>query len=198
MVPEPRSAYAVRFFLAAVIMLAVAASLSFGLYSFFPPVATRRSNEFSLAFGFSTLLLLMGSGCLFRAERSVQRERQKRFRRWLLLAMASGTLFVASQTYALTILIRSQPQPMDEDSAGAATFVAVFAALHAMHFLIALLFLCHITIQAMADRYDHEYYWGVTMTAWFWHALGIVWLAILVVMLIARMYVSQATSDGAT
>jgi heme/copper-type cytochrome/quinol oxidase subunit 3 len=60
--------------------------------------------------------------------------------------------------------------------------------LHGMHFVVALLFLCHITVQAMADRYDHEYYWGVTVCAWFWHALGVAWVAILFVMLIAQFF----------
>lgn len=188
MVPEPRSDYALRFFLLATMLLAAAAGLSFVLVRWFPPVVATAPNRFSLAFGFSTLFLLSGSGCLFRAIESVRREHQRSFRRWLLLALMSGTLFVATQAYALTCLIRRQPQPLDEETAGASAFVAVFAALHAMHFVIALMFLCYITVQAMADRYDHEYYWGVTASAWFWHALGIVWLAILVVMMIARFY----------
>ena len=186
MVPEPRSAYALRFFLVATSLLLVAAGIAFALLELFPPVSTRSPNQFSSAFGASTVLLLIGSAALFRAIESVRRERQKPFRQWLMLALASGTLFVSTQSYALTSLIRRQTP--DEETSGAAAFVAVFAAMHGMHFVIALLFLSYITVQAMADRYDHEYYWGVTISAWFWHALGIVWLAILVVMFIARFY----------
>jgi cytochrome c oxidase subunit III len=47
------------------------------------------------------------------------------------------------------------------------------------------LFLVFVTVQGFADRYDHEYYWGVLVCACFWHALGIVWLAILFVLVIA-------------
>ena len=186
MVPEPRSLYAVRFFLLAVFLLVVTLGLSLALLWLIPPISTGPSNQFSPAFGISTCLLFMGSGCLFRAIESVRRERQYSFRRWLVLALTSGTLFVAVQTYALTSLIRRHS--VNDASTDAAAFVAVITVLHAMHFTIALLFLSHITIQAFSDRYDHEYYWGVTICAWFWHALGIVWVAILVVMLIARFY----------
>jgi heme/copper-type cytochrome/quinol oxidase subunit 3 len=185
-VPEPRSTYALRFFLLAAFLFVVAAGVSFVLLKWFPPVVTIGPSRFSRAFGFSTLFLFSGSGCLFRAVESVRRERQRAFRSWLILALTSGTLFVATQAYALICLIRHQP--VDEATEGAAAFVAVFATLHAMHFLVALMFLCHITVQAMADRYDHEYYWGVTVSAWFWHVLGIVWMAILFVMMIARYY----------
>ena len=185
MVPEPRSAYALQFFLLAAVVLAAAASLSYVLTEtlFVPKL---KPHQFSAAFIVSTGLLMAGSACMFRAVESVRRERQRPFRRWLELALTMGTCFVGVQTYALTCLIRQQPP--EEVSTGAAAFVAVFAVLHGMHFVVALLFLCYVTIQALADRYDHEYFWGVTICAWFWHALGLVWLAILVVMLIARVY----------
>ena len=99
------------------------------------------------------------------------------------MALGAGTLFVGSQTYALTCLIHQQTP--EEAQIGAGAFVAVIAALHAMHFVVALMFLVFITVQAFEDRYDHEYYWGVTVCAWFWHILGIIWGMVLVVMLIA-------------
>ncbi len=186
MVPEPRSIYALRFFQLAVLLLVAAAGIALTMLKLFPPVSAEPSNRFSPAFGISTWLLLIGSGCMSRAIESVRRERQYPFRRWLVFALASGTLFVASQTYALTSLIRRHS--LNDATSDAAAFVAVVAALHAMHFIVALLFLSYATVQAFADRYDHEYYWGIRFCAWFWHALGIVWAAILFVMLIARFY----------
>lgn len=190
MVPEPRSAYALQFFLLAAILLAAGIGSAMVLLGKMPTDATQQANPFSTAFGLSTCLLLSGSGCLYRAVESVRREKQRRFRMWLMLGLVAGTLFVAVQTYALTRLIRQQPP--DEAATGAAAFVAVFATLHGMHFVVALLFLVYVTVQALADRYDHEYFWGVTICAWFWHALGIAWLAILFVMMIARIYSENA------
>ena len=68
---------------------------------------------------------------------------------------------------------------------GAHVFAFVFVALHAMHFVVALWFLTFVTLKARYERYDHEYYWGVTVCTWFWHALGLVWLAILAVFAVA-------------
>ena len=64
-------------------------------------------------------------------------------------------------------------------------FVLALASLHAMHVIVATLFLSLVTVRTFAERYDHEYYWGVSVVAWFWHGLGIVWLAILAVFAIA-------------
>lgn len=186
MVPEPRNVYALQFFFVAAAMLAIAYGTAQLALKLAPPDVTARSNQFSPVFAISTGLLLVGSGSLFRAVESVRRERQRPFRKWLLAAMLSGVLFVVAQTYAVTCLLWQQ-KPDDESSASA-SFVAVFAAMHGMHFVIAFLFLCHVTVQALADRYDHEYYWGVRALAWFWHGLGIAWLAILAVMMISYFY----------
>jgi len=137
------------------------------------------------AFLVSSVLLLIGSASLSQACGFVRHERQRPFRRHLLLSLVVGTLFVATQTYALTWLIRRQPP--EDVQVGTVAFVAVMAALHAMHFVIALLFLVFVTVRAFADRYDHEYYWGVTICTWFWHILGIVWLLVLAVIAIASL-----------
>jgi nitric oxide reductase NorE protein len=176
----------VQFFLLATTVLVVAAVASLVLLKLFPVGTGTPPNRFSLAFAVSTAMLLTGSGCMHRAVASVRRERQQAFRNWLKRAMIAGTFFVAAQTYALTCLMRQQPA--DEAETGAAAFVAVFAAMHGMHFVIAMLFLSYVIVQALADRYDHEYFWGVTICAWFWHALGIAWLAILFVMFVARFF----------
>ena len=85
-----------------------------------------------------------------------------------------------------------QRQTPDDVATGAAAFIIIAAALHAMHFVVAILFLAYIVVNAGFDRYDHEYYFGVTVCAWFWHALGLLWIAVLVVIAIA----SSAANDG--
>jgi cytochrome c oxidase subunit III len=179
-----RSEFAVRFAVVSAVLLALACALCLLLLRVFPPLPTKSPTQFSPAFAVSTLLLAVGSVSLWRAHGLVRRERQAPFRRNLITALAAGTAFVGTQSYALTCLIRQQPP--DEAATGAGAFVAVIAALHAMHFVVALLCLVFITVWAFADRYDHEYYWGVTVCTWFWHILGIVWVVVLGVMAIAR------------
>ena len=105
------------------------------------------------------------------------------FRQWMLTALVVGILFVAVQSYGLWSLMQNQNPmavPTDVNS-----FVFVFAALHGMHFVVAMLFLVFVTLRALADRYDHEYYLGVTVCAYFWHALSVIWICILAVFAIA-------------
>jgi heme/copper-type cytochrome/quinol oxidase subunit 3 len=130
----------------------------------------------------STAAVLWGSVCLSRALSAVRRERQAEFRRQLLWALCAGGLFVALQMAALNWLMRRQAPA--EVQTGETAFVAVMAALHALHFVVALLCLVFVAVQAFADRYDHEYFWGVLVCAWFWHALTLVWLAVLAVVAI--------------
>ena len=180
-----RSEFAVRFAIVSVLLLALAGSLAAMLFRIFPLPAPSASTRFPPAFLASSVLLLLGSVSLSRARAFVRRERQQPFRRSLLIGLSAGTLFVTSQIYALTWLIRQQ-RPEDVQ-VGAGAFVAVIASLHAMHFVVALMFLVFVTIQAFADRYDHEYYWGVSLCAWFWHFLGVAWVVVLAVMTIASL-----------
>lgn len=180
-----RSEFAVRFAVVSALLLLLAGALAAALLRIFPVPSGRSPTQFPPAFIVSTGLLLGGSVALSRARACVRRERQQPFRRALLIALACGTLFVTSQTYALIWLIRQQHPA--EVQVGAGAFVAVIASLHAMHFVVALMFLVFVVVQAFADRYDHEYYWGVTICAWFWHVLGIAWIVILIVMMIAAL-----------
>jgi cytochrome c oxidase subunit 3 len=190
--PSGESGLAVRFILAACGVYATAAGLAFLLIRFLPSGAAVGEAMFPPAFWVSTALLVAGSVVLQRGVGFVRREKQTRFRRSLLAALVLGTAFVGIQSYGLASLVRHQ-NPSEVET-GANAFLTMISALHGMHFTLALLFLVWVTLGALADRYDHEYYWGVTLCAWFWHALGIVWGMILVVFLIAAAW--GAVGDG--
>lgn len=174
--------FARRFFLAAIAVYGTAAGLLSGLVVGFPPEpasALRLPGAFVISSG----LLLLVSGALHRAVQFVRVERQRSFRRALWFALFAGVLFVGVQGYGLTCLLTME-NPVAAQT-GSVAFAFVFAAMHGLHVVVALLFLLFVTLRAAADRYDHEYYWGVTVTGWFWHALGVAWLAILAVIVIA-------------
>ena len=66
------------------------------------------------------------------------------------------------------------------------TVVFVAVALHALHGIAALLWLVYATLRGFAGDYDHEYRFGLTACGWCWHALGVVWIAILFTFATAR------------
>lgn len=181
--PAAPSRLAVRFILVSAGIYCGVLALAASLIQFFPPRPVPGEVVFPPVFWLTTALLALGSGSLQRAVWSVRHERQKPFRHSLVTALVSGALFVAIQLYGLYSLLENQVP--DEVSTGANAFVAIMGVLHVLHFSLALLFLVWVTLNALADRYDHEYSWGVTLCAWFWHGLGIAWMCIMVVLAIA-------------
>ncbi|MBI1347495.1 hypothetical protein GC163_14545 [bacterium] len=186
-VPISRSRFTLRFMLTCAAFFVVVYGLGTAFIWSMPP-RLFPSVRFPPAFAASTLCLLWGSSSLSQAVGYVRREKQPEFRRCLCLALFAGGLFCALQMSALNWLI--QRQPAAEVQTGDRAFVVVLSALHVMHFLLASMFLIFVTLKAHGDRYDHEYYWGVRMCAWFWHGLAMVWLAVLVVVAIGSLSIS--------
>lgn len=151
-----------------------------------------------LPFWISTVFLVAGSVTLHKAAWLVRVQQLESFRRWLIASLTAGTLFVGLQSCGLWRLIQNQTpvgQPLpDSAETGANAFVVMVAGLHGVHFVIALLFVAWITVNAFADRYDHEYFGSVTFCAWFWHTLGMVWLAILALFAAGSITGFEATS----
>lgn len=185
------SVLAVRFFGAAVVSLTVAGGIAALLARWFGSVAPFGRAQLPGAFWFSTLFLAGGSLALHLAVGYVRREKQRPFRICMWAGVISGTLFVGVQLYGLWMLVRYFRQGAPgSDELVVGEVAAVFAGLHAIHFLVALLFVIYTTMHALSHRYDHEYYLGIRFCAWFWHALGIVWVVILVLLMLITLFVN--------
>jgi cytochrome c oxidase subunit 3 len=182
---ETAGGFAVRFFHTAALVYAGVVLLTWLLTRLLPAPEPGPEMRLPWAFGISTVLLFATSVMQQRALAAVRIERQRPFRRRLRAALVVGCLFIAVQGYGLWWLLRSQERTAEAASTGAAVFAFALAFLHAMHVTVATLFLVYVVLKSHADRYDHEYHWGVTFCAWFWHGLGAVWMAILAVFVIA-------------
>lgn len=169
-----------------ILMLVTAGSLGVFLccLNCFGPPKRGDRLQFPAAFGVSTLLLLAGSLSMNRAVTFVKQERQAEFRRWLMIAAGMAALFMGVQSYGL-LWMMPETRSATSTSLGVRPFVMVLAGLHGMHFFVASLFVSVVLSRSIADRYDHEYHWGVTICAWFWHVLGLAWIAILAIFAIA-------------
>lgn len=181
---ENQSLIARRFFLATVTQAAVCIALATSLAVVFGASPPGDRLRLPGAFRVGTVFLFIGSWFLHNSLHYVRMERQTEFRRALLLALVSAVLFVGVQSFGLWAFVNATTD-VHHPQLNTHGFVFTFAALHAMHFLIAQSVLLWVTLSAFSDRYDHEYYFGVTFAAWFWHALGIAWIAILCVFSIA-------------
>jgi cytochrome c oxidase subunit 3 len=179
---QRRSNLALCFFLVSTTTLSVSmggAWLMIRASSFASP---QSQFMFPPAFAVSTVLLVLGSALLQTASYHVRCERQRLFRRRMLQSLGVGIAFVVFQTQGLACLL-PQKKAVYETGLGDGAFA--FALMHGVHFIVALFFVVFVFLQGLAGRYDHEYSRGVTFCAWFWHALGIVWLAIVAGFVIA-------------
>ena len=181
-----RSRLAVWFALLGAVVLTLAMALAWLLIQVIgrSPNGSPWTMIFHPAFAVSSLLLAGGSFSLAASLSAVRQERQRAFRVWLGRALLCGLLFTAVQSYALWA-ISPVERSAKAASFGVRPFVMLLCILHALHFIIAVLGLCYVTVRALADKYDHEYHWGVTLCANFWHFLGVVWLGVLAVIAIA-------------
>ncbi len=139
---------------------------------------------FHPAFAVSSAMLVAGSYSLSQSLASVRQERQEEFRLWLKRGLWAGGLFTAVQTYALWAISPFE-RGAEAASRGVRPFIILLCTLHALHFLMAVMSLAYVTVRAYADKYDHEYHWGVTVCNFFWHFLGVVWVGVLAVIAIA-------------
>ena len=178
-----RGEFTIRLFLTAVVVYALCILIAWLPSRFLEPPRANQSLLLPPVFYLTTLFLAIGSTTLDRAVRLVRRERQSAFRRSLFVSLVTGTLFVGLQSYGIWYLLESGHAAHDVQT-GAQGFAYVFVILHGLHFTVAMMFLIFVTLQSIDERYDHEYYWGVVVCAWFWHLLGAVWLAILAIFVI--------------
>ncbi len=173
---QRRSNLALCFFTVSSFLLMVTGSVAWLLVRWLGFSTDSQRLLFPPSFAVSTALLFWGSLTLHRASLLVRIERQRAFRNNLFAALGIGTAFVSVQTYGLMCLLAQREGAL---AIGLKQGAFAFALMHGVHFIVALMFVTFVTLRALADRYDHEYSWGVTFCAWFWHALGLVWLAIL-------------------
>ena len=179
---QSRSNLALCFFLLSAATLTIAfggAWLLIRLRSFVP---TGQKFLFPPEFVVSTLLLMVGSATLQNARLHVRCERQRIFRRRLMQSLFCWITFVMVQTQGLWCLLAQKDAAR---TIGLRDGAFAFALMHGVHFIVALLFVAFVFLQGLANRYDHEYSWDVTFCAWFWHALGIIWLVIVAGFVIA-------------
>ena len=181
---ENQSLMARRFFAATVVQALICIGLATGLAWGFGTSPQSEQLQLPTAFRFGTMFLAIGSWFLHVSRNHVRREKQIEFRRSLKLALLFAVLFVGVQSFGLWDFVKGT-RDYDNPQLNSHGFVFMFTALHAMHFLVAQSVLLWVTLAAHLDRYDHEYYFGVSFATWFWHALGIAWVAILCVFSIA-------------
>ena len=171
-----------RFSLLTLLLVAASLSGSWCLVQLIEP--TCEAAAIPLAFVLAAGCLSLVSFAFFRAVQEVRRERQRRYRRWLLVAVGGCVLFASLQSFGLYGILPPDRDLMQQTS-GLNAFLIAVVTMHGLIVAGAFLLTSRVVVETFADRYDHEYYVGVQACAMLWYGLGITWLLVLMVLAVA-------------
>jgi heme/copper-type cytochrome/quinol oxidase subunit 3 len=125
--------------------------------------------------GIYTALLLSSSLTMWRAEKSVERQRHGWLRLWLLATVVLGAAFLVGQGREYLRLI-AQNVTIDRNLFGTTFFTLTgFHGLHVFSGLVALLVLFGL---ALAGDFKGPRAVGLEAVGWYWHFVDLVWIVI--------------------
>ena len=144
-----------------------------------PPLGTLH-----LPFGlwFSTLVILASSVTMHLALQNVRRERQPKFRNWLVATLVLSGLFLLVQTPSLAALLLEHNRA--DTTHTLLGFVFFLVIIHALHLVGGILPLAVVTRNAHLGHYDHESHGSVKYVTMYWHFLDAVWIVMFAVLLL--------------
>lgn len=182
--PNPRKVgtFGMLLFLASLTMLFVASMVGYAIIrlQLFNPAAEPNPPlgriDLPVTLWLSTFIILVSSAVLHYAGHCVSLERQKPFRKAMLITTALGYLFLIVQGPALYDLVQTQAA-IAEANVRLYMLIVLLVVLHGLHVIGGLIPLTAITLNAHKGKYDHEHYHPVALMAIYWHFLDVVWLA---------------------
>ncbi len=165
-------------FLSSLFVFFLSSILLYAIYA-----GTRRHDPQSqvplpLTFLVSTVCLLMVSGMMHTATRTIRRERRTATCVWLTVSAAAAALFMGVQFHAMSKMLAG-PAFLGGMGKGVVGMVFVLAFLHALHVAGGVIALGLVAIRSLLGRYDHERHWPVDFAAHYWHFLDGVWICML-------------------
>ncbi len=169
-------------FLATLGMLFAAAIVGFLVVRLRAPSWPAIAHRSSWGLAAATLVLLAASVTISGAKRAIRRGLAGLCARRMGATLALGFLFLAVQGWNWRALLR---QDVTAASGLAAFTFFMLTGLHAAHVIGGVALLLVVWLRARAGRYDAAHHPGVTYSAMYWHFLDVVWLALLIVLLVA-------------
>jgi heme/copper-type cytochrome/quinol oxidase subunit 3 len=132
-----------------------------------------------VSFLISTALLAVISALLVATERAIRAGSRTRPAALLTAAVVLGAAFILSQIAGWAGLAAASELPQNNLYLFG---IYVLSFLHLLHVVGGMVPLVWVTVRSRAGGYTADDHGGVTLTAMYWHFLGIVWLAILAVL----------------
>jgi cytochrome c oxidase subunit 3 len=127
-----------------------------------------------------TSTLVASSGTMQMAVHRIKQGKVASMKRWTWLTMAMGITFLAGQAHEWINL----PFTIASDAYGSAFYA--MTGFHGLHVFAGLLIMLVMQGRAAAGAYSKEEHAGVEVTAYYWHFVDIVWIALFTTIFVIR------------
>ena len=120
----------------------------------------------------NTFVLLASSGTMWWAESGVRRGSQGRLRVGLLITIVLGVAFLAVQ------MIEYHHSHFGPRTDAYGSLFYTITGFHGAHVAVGLLMLLVVMVRAWLGHFAPGRHLAITNTAWYWHFVDVVWLAV--------------------
>ena len=120
----------------------------------------------------NTFVLLASSGTMWWAESGIRRGSQGRLRAGLLLTIVLGAVFLAVQ------MIEYHNSDFGPRTDAYGSLFYTVTGFHGAHVAVGLLMLLVVMVRAWLGHFAEGRHLAITNTAWYWHFVDVVWLAV--------------------
>ena len=165
-------------FLLSLVIFFLSSILLYGIYAYSRRGDPQSATPLPSMFLISTACLLVISGLVHAATRTIRREKRLATSLLLLISGITAVIFMGIQFDAMSEFLAG-PALDGGTGKGVAGMVVVLVVLHAAHVAGGVIALAVVSIRSGLGRYDHERHWPVDFAAQYWHFLDLVWLCML-------------------
>ena len=118
-----------------------------------------------------TMVLLISSFFMNRAETAMAYGDRKTFLRSTLITIILGVVFLVG-----VVGVEWQIAPFGTDDGAAASIFYIMTGFHAFHVLTGVIFLAIVYRNGRKGLYSAERHWAVEAAAVYWHFIDVVWI----------------------
>ena len=118
-----------------------------------------------------TVMLLVSSFFMNRAETAAATGDKKTFERSILITLVLGTIFLLG-----VVAVEWQIAPFGPSDSAAASLFFTMTGFHAFHVFTGLVFLFVVWRNGRKGLYSTERHWPVQAAAIYWHFVDVVWI----------------------
>jgi cytochrome c oxidase subunit 3 len=119
-----------------------------------------------------TTFLVLSSGTMQLAIRSIREDSRPRMKRWIWVTSLLGAVFLAGQGYGYATL------NFDVSSGAYGSAFYTMTGFHALHVLAGLVLMLVALGRAAAGAYSSQEHGGLEAIAYYWHFVDVVWIGL--------------------